>query len=159
MRFTRSAVATSVVALATAACGSVSDGGVRITIGATQPEIVQGEVAQVVVTVLNTGEHPITMQGNTCNSHFRVRDTSGAMVGPIPAPCFAVSIPLTLGPSESRDLPGFWNAIAPSGGDGGAPPSTYLHPGLYRLRAQLFVHPTPGETRSVNEVTIRLRAP
>jgi len=66
LRFTRNAVATIVVALATAACGSVSDRGVRITIGATQPEIVQGEVAQVVVTVLNTGEHPITMQGNTC---------------------------------------------------------------------------------------------
>lgn len=159
MRFTRSAPATILVALATAACSSASDGGVRITISATQPELVQGETAQVVVTVLNTGERPITVQGNTCNGHFRVRDVSGAVVGPIPAPCFAVSIPLTLGPSESRDLSGFWNAIAPSGGNGAALPSTYLHPGLYRLRAQLFVHPTAGETRSVNEVTIRLRAP
>ena len=162
MHFTRRATASilsSLAIAACAACGPANDGSARVTINATHPEIVQGEVAHVVVTVLNTGDRPITMQGNTCNGHFRVRDVSGAVVGPIPVACAAISIPVTLGPSESREFPGFWNAVAPSVGSGSMPPTTYLQPGLYRLRAHLFVQPAAGATSSVNEVTIRLRAP
>lgn len=162
MRLMRHLAATIVSSLASslaiAACGDQYDEGVLVTIRTTHPEIVQGEVAQVVVTVLNTGERPFTMEGNTCNGHFRVRDASGAVVGPTSGACTAISIPVTLGPSESRDFPGYWNARMPPK-DGADTSPTYVPAGSYRVRGSMRLPPERKEESSVNEVTIRLRAP
>ncbi len=140
----------------TVGCGNPTDAehGISFYPGVSTPVLLPGDTLRVTVTILNARREPVTVEGNHCNMHFDVRDSSGILFLPAEAMfCLGVHIPVVLEPGETYTFDGFWSGrLSDSSGN-----VHFANPGTYRLRGRATL---VGEARTVagGHVTVALGA-